>query len=185
MSKRYWAKMKCGGVLGVGSVPSMFVNEGDSADFSVGNVKVRPGVNVKCQVCFREVFSDDPEVCIDAGEDSVPQNCPGECVDIECHESPSGGIGDCNAVPFCEQTLVNPYNVQAFAHISGGVDDELIVNGVIVNAGCCVFVNCNGAHNVNYSLLVAPLGSIVIEAGDNHGSSTGYNLKVCWDPVYS
>lgn len=94
-AKRYWAKMKCAGVQGVGNVPSMFVNEGDFADFSVENVRVRPGANVKCQVCFREVFSDDPEVCVDAGSDDIPIECMTvanllfECALNGCHQ----GVG--------------------------------------------------------------------------------------------
>lgn len=95
-----------------------------------------------------------------------------------------GDIGDCNAVPYGLQTVTlpqcapkPPLNVT----ITGSVDDELLINGEIIEPGQYPFrdTGCNGAHSLNYTFTLSS-NSFTVAAGDNHGTSVRYNLTICF-----
>ena len=110
--------------------------------------------------------------------------CEPECHPYSCFESPSGGYyGECAATPYCEQTVTNPFSTPVTVQITGSVDDELLINGAAVDAGCCIFLTCNGAHAVNHVFSLAGSASFTMAAGDNHGGNSGYYVKVCFNPV--
>lgn len=110
--------------------------------------------------------------------------CEPECYPYECSDYPSGGyVGECSATPYCSQTITNPFSTSVTVQITGSVDDELLINGSPVDAGCCVYSTCNGAHAVNHVFSLAGGASFTMAAGDNHGGFTGYDVNVCFNPV--
>jgi hypothetical protein len=108
-------------------------------------------------------------------------DCEPVCLPYDCYESAEGSIGNCSASPYCSQTVFNPFPHAAVVSITGSVDDELLINGSAVDAGCCIYYICNGAHSVNHVFMLAGGASFTLAAGDNHGSGSGYALTICFD----
>jgi hypothetical protein len=104
--------------------------------------------------------------------------------------------GTCPATVYGERVITRPScsgTGLVRVKITGTVDDELIVNGEIIEPGQYPFTpGCNGAHTIGggsgvaggsgYSF-VLNASSFTIAAGDNHGGSTSYNLKICFAPI--
>lgn len=65
--------------------------------------------------------------------------------------------------------------------VPGGVDDELLIDGVIIQPGMFPFGACNGAHAVDWSF--AKTGSFTLACADNHGGQSGYTLRICFSSL--
>lgn len=98
-----------------------------------------------------------------------------------------GGVGNClgGSIFYGERTVPIPSYISkpVKVTITGGVDDEFILNGQVIDAGLYPFAGtppCNGAHLVNHSFITSD-NSFTIACGDNHGVSTSYNLTVCFE----
>lgn len=104
------------------------------------------------------------------------------CFELDCYLPVFGkSVGHCGADEVCATTVTNPFPIPAICTITGGVDDELLINGSPVDPGCCVYANgCNGAHEVNYTFSVGALETFSLAAGDNHGGGSGYGVSVCF-----
>lgn len=93
-----------------------------------------------------------------------------------------GQVGDCQAVAYGEKTINRPPCAGegvVLVEITGGVDDELLVDGIITQPNQFPFNGCNGAHEVNYAFILNN-NSFTIAAGDNHGGSARYSLRICF-----
>jgi hypothetical protein len=55
--RRYWATLYCKGVIGIGKVRSLIVNQGQIAEFGVVG-QVQRNATVDCKVCFNELFDN-------------------------------------------------------------------------------------------------------------------------------
>jgi hypothetical protein len=70
-------------------------------------------------------------------------------------------------------------------HISGVVDDDLSIDGSVVQGGQYVtpfFPQCNPAHLVCYSF-TATNRTFTVAAIDNHGGNTSYALRICFSTL--
>lgn len=81
--------------------------------------------------------------------------------------------------------------------VEGGVDDEVLINGTVYEAGqhgfnwddvpeadCGAVTGDNGAHPYNYTVVLAPNASVTVGAKDNGlgGSIDGaWFLETCYD----
>lgn len=99
----------------------------------------------------------------------------------------------CNATPYGQVTINIPENAPspAIINITGSVDDELIVDGQVIEAGqhlggpcfqgipeCEDVCNqCNGAHDVDYTFETSN-SSFTVAVGDNHGYVAAYSLSI-------
>jgi hypothetical protein len=82
-------------------------------------------------------------------------------------------------------TIPSYYELPCTVTITGFVDDDLAIDGSIVQANQFVrpfFSACNPAHNVCYTF-AASSRTFTIAAVDNYGINTSYNLTICFDAL--
>ena len=91
----------------------------------------------------------------------------------------------CLAEPFGQRTIYVPADMTLPVSVSvvGGVDDELLIDGRIIQAGQFPFSgSCNGAHLLSYTFLLdAP--SFEVACGDNFGFAATYSLDIDFTPA--
>lgn len=121
------------------------------------------------------------------------------CINSAFSTGVSGSVGDCKAIQYGQSTIRRPPcsgTGPVKVTIYGGVDDEFILNGEIIEKGLYPFANgCNGAHLIGgppkpgsdkasggHSFTLAG-DTFTIAAGDNHGGGTGYDLEICFEPI--
>lgn len=117
--------------------------------------------------------------CVEYAQDS----CCGPCQQVQFAQNNIPN-GNCQAVPYGEQTITVPDDcaLPVCVRVTGGVDDELLIDGEVIQPGQFPFGACNGAHAVDYSFLLENR-SFTVAAGDNHGGGTSYDLEFCFqDP---
>jgi hypothetical protein len=115
--------------------------------------------------------------------------CCNSCSECSNHtfsnfDSLPGGVGSClgSSIFYGEKTISIPSSISKPVEvtITGGVDDEFILNGEVIDAGLYPFAgSCNGAHEVDYSFTTSA-SSFTIACGDNHGAAATYNLNICF-----
>ena len=111
-------------------------------------------------------------------------SCSSSCTTISYDEqNVPGDTGHCEQIvlPGSTQTIIIPdgYN---YVTITGSVDDELLIDGVIIQPGEFPFQNgCNGAHDVDHSF--SKTGSFTVSCADNHGGRSGYDLRICFSNI--
>ena len=84
-----------------------------------------------------------------------------------------------------EQTFTNPFNMPATITITGYVDDDILINGVIYEEGQWPASGCpllNFSHNiaVPYTAVVGPYEETVIGYNDNHRGAWGINITITY-----
>jgi hypothetical protein len=124
-------------------------------------------------------------IIIEDGKLAEQCSCCGECVNVSYFTSGlfrkgCGGGGIQHGLRTIE--IPSRLSVPCSVYISGGVDDDLSVDGSVVQAGQYVgggFNDCNPAHSVCYSF-TATSRTFTVAALDNYGGNTGYDLKICF-----
>lgn len=118
----------------------------------------------------------------------LAESC-GCCGDCQTHVLPpyvvaNNGCGG-GGVLHGEKTITIPdkYALPCEVNITGFVDDDLAINGVVVQdkefiRGDAPF--CNPAHNVCYAF-TSNSRTFTIAAIDNYGLRTSYNLTICFN----
>lgn len=90
-------------------------------------------------------------------------------LDVSCTSSSGSGAG-CLGVILCQRTVANPLAVGAWVTITGGVDDDLAINGQIIEPGLHTGgAACNQPHAIDYTFWLPAGGSFTIGAADNFG----------------
>jgi hypothetical protein len=122
----------------------------------------------------------------------VDTNNP-EAEDTECQQDSgtiSGNVAECASVSNIA-TITNNYSTPALLEASGGIDDDLLINGSIYEAGqypfpwgaygspCGSDGTTNGAHFWSYSVVLAPGESITFGCKDN-GFGGGFYGNASW-----
>jgi hypothetical protein len=114
--------------------------------------------------------------------------CCGDCVDVNFFTSDLLGKGCGGAgVQHGLRTIEIPqrFSLPREVHISGVVDDDLSIDGSVVQGGQYVtplFPQCNPAHLVCYSF-TATNRTFTVAAIDNHGGNTSYTLRICFSTL--
>lgn len=117
--------------------------------------------------------------------------CPpgSNCISI----STGGIVGPGNCTPTdsetCRITIPDSYTLPVKIKISGGVDDDLKIDGQTIESGLYPYTpNCNGAHGIGthnggtgYEKTINNR-TFSITLVDNHGGNTGMNITICLDP---
>jgi hypothetical protein len=89
--------------------------------------------------------------------------------------------GYCNPQIAGEKIITIPNNIAlpVYVNIKGFVDDDLVINGDVIEPGKYPYwiFPCNGAHNVDYTFLCNER-SFTVAAADNIGGWVGYNLDI-------
>lgn len=145
----------------------------------------RAGVPISITVCFggQTPVDEMPEIpAWNDGDDTPPEPPPLPppipprprpkpiCADYSYPSRSASPVGEI----FGEITISNPYPARARVTITGGVDDELVVNGSRAEGGS------RSAHgDVNYSLELGAGESCTIGGADNYGGNVWYNYRVC------
>lgn len=122
-----------------------------------------------------------------------------EAEDIECEQDSgtiSGNVAECASVSNIA-TITNNYSTPALLEASGGINDDLLINGSIYEPGqypfswssygspCGSDNTTNGSHSWSYSVILAPGESITFGCKDNgfgggfYGNSS-WTLKTCF-----
>lgn len=88
-------------------------------------------------------------------------------------------------VLYGQKTIIIPdkYPLPCEVTISGFIDDDLAVNGSVVQANQFLlpgYSACNPAHNICYTF-TASSSTFTIAAIDNYGQNTSYNLTICFN----
>jgi len=118
-----------------------------------------------CECCITETFSS-------GSINKAPGNCPATIYGERVITRPT-----------CSST--GPVTVK----ITGIVDDDLVINGEIIEPGLYPFdlsLPCNGAHTIGngagYSFTLNA-DSFTIAVADNFGFVASYNLKICFTRI--
>lgn len=130
------------------------------------------GIEANC--CCKKKCKACVDVTVDVANVPYPtQPCPGTLVET------------------CIVTIPNEYSLPVKIRISGVVDDDLMVNGQIIEPGLYPYPkegNCNGGHYIggflggHYDKIVNSR-TVTLKILDNHGAFSGANLTVCVDPL--
>jgi hypothetical protein len=89
--------------------------------------------------------------------------------------------GNCQQIPYGTRTINLPpgFSLPVEVTISGGADDDFLVNGQAVPKNT-PFGGCNGAGPFPDYTFTLNSPSFTIAAGDNHGGNTSYDVKICF-----
>ena len=135
MAAQYWATLSCNGA---GTVPSIIVDEGGSADFTGVSYDLPLGGTVSCQICFDKLFSSEPPTCVNAGTYEPPPLCTCDTIKNDPALSASsscpvpkksktvsfgGDVGDCYYCEDCTPSW-SPWVPTAESLCEGVVDTQ-------------------------------------------------------------
>jgi hypothetical protein len=148
------------------------------------------------------LYTYESKLLVVNGKLAANENCCcGECC-INENFFIEGIVGPfCQAVPYGQKTITRPACAGSgpiLVTVYGGVDDELLINGVVTEPGLyldCRLGPCNCAHLIGgpapidseylsggYSFTLND-PSFTIAAGDNYSGNTGYNLTICFSSL--
>jgi hypothetical protein len=93
----------------------------------------------------------------------------------------------CSGTQYAVGTYANPFDGAATCTISGYVNDDLVVNGSVVDTGGqpCPYGSCACAHDFTYSLDVAAGDSVTIAVQNNYDPGWAIDGTICFTPKHS
>ena len=121
-------------------------------------------------------------MCCCAPGSSVPP-CQTLCID-EAYFTSDIPDGNCGQVPYGTRTITVPsqFTLPVEVTISGGADDDFLVNGTAVPKDT-PFGGCNGAGPFPNYTFTLNNRTFTIAAGDNHGGNTSYDVTICFKRI--
>lgn len=123
--------------------------------------------------------------CCPAGacNDGVCEPC--DCVTVTYSEDVGDPLGQttCDAEVCHTETIQIPFGCgdgDVTVTITGSVDDELLIDGVIIEPGA-YGSPCNPAHSVNHTFITSA-GSFTVGFADNYHVLCGGDITICFAP---
>lgn len=127
------------------------------------------------------------EYCCDGECVEEPCNTCGDCVTYVTVTQSVSGSGSCDGLRDNLQTITVPAECPSpvWVRISGSVDDDIAIDGDVVQDGEFqlppAFTPCNVAHTVDYEFSTTA-SSFTIETVDNYAGVISADLLICFYP---
>lgn len=143
--------------------------------------------------CYERYLCDQSGQCKVSGYGAYAvgyktiSECEAQCITPTCISVQNNSCGfpqgNCTAIERFTQTISVPegMTLPVFVTMTGSVDDVLMIDGNVVDAGQTVGMNGCLVGGGNYSFVLTN-SSFTIGAGDTVGFCSGYDYTICFHP---